>query len=165
MSLIDHLCQNRPKISHILQHSHNFSNQSAAIFNIIQYNEFKDKVNKAAPNGFMQKWGWELNSAQGIEPFFCYFNSSKKTIKYADFYFSVFNAVGDKCYLKYERSYIGNVRGVGPVEPFEAGSWNWDRATHYTSGDASEMRIVKLVITYMDGTTKTIPNSSIIYEN
>lgn len=148
-----------------IANNNNFSNQSAAIFNIIQYNEFKDKVNKAAPNGFMQKWGWELNSAQGIEPFFCYFNSSKKTIKYADFYFSVFNAVGDKCYLKYERSYIGNVRGVGPVEPFEAGSWNWDRATHYTSGDASEMRIVKLVITYMDGTTKTIPNSSIIYDN
>lgn len=148
-----------------IANNNSFSNQGAAIFNIIQYNEFKDKVYSVAPNGFMQRWGWELNSAQGIEPFFCYFNSSKKTIKYVDFYFSVFNAVGDKCYLKYERSYIGNVRGVGPVEPFEAGSWNWDRATHYTSGDATEMRIVKLVITYMDGTTKTLPNSSIIYEN
>ena len=148
-----------------IANNNNFSNQSAAIFNLIQYNEFKDKVYSIAPYGFMQKWGWELNSAQGIEPYFCFFNSSKKTIKYVDFYFSVFNAVGDKCYLKYERSYIGNVRGVGPVEPFESGSWNWDRATHYTSGDASEMRIVKLVITYMDGTTKTLPNSSIIYEN
>ena len=148
-----------------IANNNNFSNQSAAFFNLIQYNEFKDKVYKAAPNGFMQKWGWELNSAQGIEPYFCFFNSSKKTIKYVDFYFSVFNAVGDKCYLKYERSYIGNVRGVGPVEPFDSGSWNWDRATHYTSGDASEMRIVKLVITYMDGTTKTLPNSSIIYDN
>lgn len=143
----------------------NFSNQDAVIFNLIQYDEFKERVNRTAPNGFMQKWGWELNSAQGIEPFFCYFNSSKKTIKYVDFYFSVFNAVGDKCYLEYGRSYIGNVRGVGPVEPFEAGSWSWDRATHYTSGDASEMSIVRLVITYMDGTTKTIPNSSIIYDN
>lgn len=148
-----------------IANNNNFTNQSAAIFNLIQYNEFKDKIHSAAPNGFMQRWGWELNSAQGIEPYFCFFNSSKKTIKYVDFYFSVFNAVGDKCYLKYERSYIGNVRGVGPVEPFDSGSWNWDRATHYTSGDASEMRIVKLVITYMDGTTKTIPNSSIIYDN
>jgi hypothetical protein len=148
-----------------IANNNNFSNQSAAIFNLIQYNEFKDKIHSIAPNGFMQRWGWELNSAQGIEPYFCFFNSSKKTIKYVDFYFSVFNAVGDKCYLKYERSYIGNVRGVGPVEPFDSGSWNWDRATHYTSGDASEMRIVKLVITYMDGTTKTLPNSSIIYNN
>lgn len=148
-----------------IANNNNFSNQSAAIFNLIQYNEFKDKVNKVAPYGFMQRWGWELNSAQGIEPYFTFFNSSKKTIKYVDFYFNVYNAVGDKCYLKYERSYIGNVRGVGPVEPFEVGSWNWDRATHYTSGDASEMKIVKLVITYMDGATKTIPNTSIIYDN
>ena len=147
-----------------IANNNNFSNQGAAIFNIIQYNEFKDKVYSAAPNGFMQKWGWELNSAQGIEPFFTFFNSSKKTIKYVDFYFSVHNAVGDKCYLKYERSYVGNVRGVGPVEPFEAGSWNWDRATHYTSGDASEMRVVKVVITYMDKTVKTLTGNSLIFE-
>ena len=147
-----------------IANNNNFSNQGAAIFNIIQYNEFKDNVYSAAPNGFMQKWGWELNSAQGIEPFFTFFNSSKKTIKYIDFYFSVYNAVGDKCYLKYERSYVGNVRGVGPVEPFEAGSWNWDRATHYTSGDASEMRVVKVVITYMDKTVKTLTGNSLIFE-
>lgn len=148
-----------------IANNNNFNNQNAIIFNFIQYNEFKGKVYSVAPNGFMQKWGWQLNSAQGIEPYFSFYNSSKKTIKYVDLYFSVYNAVGDKCYLKYDRSYIGKIRGVGPVEPFEAGAWNWDRATHYTSGDASEMRIVKLVITYMDGTTKTLPNSSIIYEN
>lgn len=147
-----------------IANNNNFSNQGAAVFNLIQYNEFKNKVYSAAPNGFMQKWGWELNSAQGIEPFFTFFNSSKKTIKYIDFYFSVYNAVGDKCYLKFERSYVGNVRGVGPVEPFEAGSWNWDRATHYTSGDASEMRVVKVVITYIDNTIKTLTGNSLIFE-
>ena len=145
--------------------NNSFSNQAAVVFNLIQYNEFKDKVCKAAPNGFIQNWGWNLNSADGIEPYFKYFNTSKKTIKYVDFYFSVFNAVGDKCYLKYDRSYVGKVRGVGPVEPFDAGSWNWDRATHYTSGDASEMRIIKLVVTYMDGTVKTIPRDAIVYDN
>ena len=146
--------------------NHNsFSNQDAAIFNLIQYNEFKDNICKAAPNGFIQNWGWSLNSADGIEPYFCFFNTSKKAIKYVDFYFSVFNAVGDKCYLKYDRSYVGKVRGVGPVESFNSGSWNWDRATHYTSGDASEMRIIKLVVTYMDGTVKTIPKDAIVYDN
>lgn len=143
----------------------NTRNQDAAIVNLLEYNEFKEKVCKAAPNGFIENWGWHLNSADGIEPFFSYFNTSKKTIKYVDLYFSVFNAVGDRCYLKYNKSYIGNVRGVGPVEQFDSGSWNWDRATHYTSSDASEMRIVKLVITYMDGTTKTIPRESIIYDD
>jgi len=142
-----------------------FSTKNADVFNLVLYNEFKDKVMAAAPTGFMQKWGWNLNSAQGIEPYFSFFNTSKKTIKYVDFYFSIYNPVGDRCYLRYENSYIGNVRGVGPVEPFDSGSWAWDRATHYTSADASEMRIVKLVITYMDGTKKTIPNSSIIYDN
>ena len=107
-----------------IANNNSFTNQNATIFNGIKYLEFKDKVYSVAPNGFMQRWGWHLNSAYGIEPYFSFFNSSKKTIKYADLYFSVYNAVGDKCYLKYERSYIGNVRGVGPVEPFEAGSWN-----------------------------------------
>lgn len=148
-----------------IANNNTFSTQDAGVINAIQYIEFKDKINAKAPNGFMLKWGWELNSAQGIEPYFSFFNSSRKTIKYIDFYFSILNPVGDKCYLQYQRSYVGNVRGVGPVEPFDSGSWNWDRATHYTTGDASEMRIVKLVITYMDGKTKTIPNASIIYDD
>lgn len=148
-----------------IANNNKFSNLSADIINIIQYNEFKEKVYSVAPNGFIKNWGWKLNSAQGIEPNFTFFNSSKKTIKYVDLYFSLYNAVGDRCLLRFEGSYIGNVRGVGPVEPFEDGSWDWKRATHYTSADASEMRIVKLVITYMDGTTKTIPKDSIIYDN
>ena len=145
--------------------NNSFNCQNAAVLNIIHYNEFKDKICKVAPNGFIQEWGWELNSVQGIEPRFTYFNSTKKTIKYVDFYFSVYNPVGDKCYLKYDHSYIGHVRGVGPVEPFDSGTWDWENATHYTSGDASEMRIVKLIITYMNGTTKTLLGNSIIYDN
>ena len=148
-----------------LANHNNTKNQDAAIINLLQYNEFKQEICKVAPNGYMESWGWHLNTADGIEPHFTYYNTSKKTIKYIDFYFSVFNAVGDRCFLKYVKSYIGNVRGVGPVEPFESGSWSWSRATHYTSADASEMRIVKLVITYMDGTTRTIPRESILYAN
>ena len=84
-----------------------------------------------------------------------------KSIKYVDFYFSLYNAVGDKCYLKYSKSYTGSVRGVGPVESDCSGSWTWDRATHYTTADASEMRIVKIVITYMDKTVKTLIGNAI----
>ena len=148
-----------------IANNNKLSKQTAIVVNLIQYNEFKDKIHSAAPYGFIQDYGWELNTAQGIEPFFSFFNSSKKVIKYVDLYYSIFNAVGDKCFLKFGRSYIGNIRGVGPVEPFDVGSWKWERATDYTSADASQMKIVKLVITYMDGTVKTIPNSSIIYDN
>lgn len=142
-----------------------FTNANAERVNLYNYIQFTDEVAKLAPNGYIVDWGWNLNSADGIEPSFSYFNTSNKTIKYVDFYFSIYNAVGDKCILKYPRSYIGNVRGVGPVEPGNYSTWNWDRATHYTTGDASEMRINKIVITYMDKTVKTLTGNAIIYGN
>jgi len=140
------------------------SNKMADEYNYIRDKEFKSKVNTAAPNGFLLRWGCEFNSADGIEPYFTYYNSSRKSIKYVDLFFSIFNAVGDRCYLKYDRSYVGKIRGVGPVDSFTSGSWKWDIATHYTSGDAKDMKIVKLVITYMDGTVKTLTQQSIKYD-
>jgi len=147
-----------------IAHYDNFTNNGADIINLVNYNEFKSSIKKIAPNGFVRNWGWHLNSADGVEPNFTFFNTSDKTIKYVDFYFSLFNAVGDRCFLKYEKSYVGNVRGVGPVESFETGSWSWDRATHYTSGDASEMRVVKIIITYMDKTTRILTGNSLFFE-
>ena len=76
-----------------IANNNTFSTQDVGIFNAIQYSEFKDKIYAKAPNGFMLKWGWELNSAQGIEPYFSFFNSSRKTIKYIDFYFSILNGL------------------------------------------------------------------------
>lgn len=130
-----------------------------------RFEGFKKDVRKQAPYGFVKKWGWELNSAYGVEPYFTFYNTSDKTIKYVDFYFSLFNAVGDRCFLKYEKSYVGNVRGVGPVETFQTGAWSWDRATHYTSGDASEMKIVKVVITYVDKTKKVLTGNALLFDN
>lgn len=141
-----------------------FSNDSIEHDNALDFVSYVVKLTSIAPYGFILNWGWELNSADGIEPHFSYFNTSEKTIKYVDLYYSMYNDVGDKCYLKYDKSYIGKVRGVGPVEQFETGSWNWDRATHYTTPDATEMRIVKIVLTYMNGSTKTLTGNSIIFE-
>lgn len=138
-----------------------FTNSGAENINLYSYLKFKEDIIKEAPFGFVESWGWNLNSAYGVEPYFTYYNISKKTIKYVDFYFNLYNDVGDKCYLKYNKSYTGSVRGVGPVEPECSGSWTWDRATHYTTPDASEMRIVKIVITYMDKTVKTLTGNAI----
>lgn len=139
------------------------NNVDAGTINLYKYILFKDEIIKEAPFGFVERWGWELNSAYGVEPFFSYYNTSKKTIKYVDFYFNLYNDVGDKCYLKYNKSYTGSVRGVGPIETESSASWTWDRATHYTTADASEMRIVKIVITYMDKTVKTLTGNAIKY--
>ena len=141
-----------------------FTNDGAKTINLYNYMEFKSDILKEAPYGYVGNWGWEINSADGVEPYFSFYNTSEKTIKYVDFYFTLYNAVGDKCYLRYNKSYTGNVRGVGPVEPGNYGSWEWDRATHYTSADASEMRITKIVITYMDKTVRTLTGNAIKYE-
>ena len=141
-----------------------FSPDSIKLDNAVSYIKYAAEIKSIAPYGIMQSWGWELNSADGIEPYFSYFNTSEKTIKYIDLYFTMYNDVGDKCYLKYDKSYVGHVRGVGPVEEFCGSSWNWDRATHYTTPDATEMRIVKLVITYMNGSTKVLDRNHIIFE-
>lgn len=141
-----------------------FTNDEAKTINLYAYMKFKSDIMKEAPYGFVGNWGWNLNSADGVEPYFSFYNTSEKTIKYVDFYFSLYNAVGDRCYLRFEKSYTGHVRGVGPVEPGSLGSWEWDRATHYTSADASEMKITKIVITYMDKTVKTLTGNAIKYE-
>lgn len=141
-----------------------YTNHGAKMINLYTYLKFKSDIQKEAPYGFIGNWGWELNSADGVEPYFSFYNTSEKTIKYVDFYFSLYNAVGDRCYLKYDKSYTGHVRGVGPVEPGSLGSWEWDRATHYTSADASEMKITKVVITYMDKTVRTLTGNAIKYE-
>lgn len=133
--------------------------------NIYLLKDFIDKVKTSAPWGFIQNWGWNLNIAGGIEPYFSFFNTTDKVIKYVDLYFSIYNDVGDKCYLKYEKSYIGKIRGVGPVGQFDSASWNWEKATHYTSDDASEMKINKVIITYMDGTQKVLTGNMIKYGN
>lgn len=141
-----------------------FTNDEAKKINLYTYVKFKSDIQKEAPYGFIGNWGWNLNSADGVEPYFSFFNTSEKTIKYVDFYFSLYNAVGDRCYLRYDKSYTGHVRGVGPVEPGSFGSWEWDRATHYTSADASEMKITKIVITFMDKTVRTLTGNAIKYE-
>lgn len=139
------------------------TNSDAVKINYHGYRQYKAGIIKEAPYGFIENWGWNLNSADGVEPYFAYFNTSEKTIRYVDFYFNLYNAVGDKCYLKYNKSYTGSVRGVGPVKANESGSWSWERATHYTTADASEMKIVKIVITYMDKSVRTLTGNAIKY--
>ncbi len=76
-----------------------FTNDEAKKINLYTYVKFKSDIQKEAPYGFIGNWGWNLNSADGVEPYFSFFNTSEKTIKYVDFYFSLYNAVGDRCYF------------------------------------------------------------------
>ena len=142
-----------------------FTSQMADAINASNYAKFSSNVKTHVPYGYFSSWGWEKNIVDGIEIEFSFVNTYSKTLKYIDFSFSVYNAVGDICRLKLNDSTIGKVRGVGPIEPMETGHWNWDKATHYTTGDATEMKIVKVVLTYMDGSTKTLTGNMIITDD
>ena len=83
-------------------------------------------------------------------------NTSSKTIKYIKVYWTVKNDVGDV-------RGSGSFSGTGPVESMSSASWNWDYSSYYVKGDASKMRITKVVITYMNGTVKTLTGDSIIF--
>lgn len=113
-------------------------------------------VEAKAPNGYFNDWGWD--SEYGSVSFhFRYTNTNKKTIKYIEVFWVITNGVGDV-----RRS--GSFRGTGPLEFLESASWNWDYSSYYVAGDASEMNITKVIITYMNGTKVTIPKNKIQYD-
>lgn len=144
------------------KHNPKITPESAKVINEQRYRDFCEKLREKTPYGFITDFGANFNSVNGVEPYFEFFNTNKKTIKYIEFFFSVYNAVNDLCYLDHKP--IGSVKGVGPVESFNPSVWSWNRATHYTSGDANYIRITKIVLTYMDGTTKTLSGDSIVID-
>lgn len=114
-------------------------------------------IREAFPNGVISEWNW--NDEYGMVTFGAtYFNSSSQTIKYIEFHFVIYNDVKD-------RRGAGSFKGTGPVEPWDAGSWEWDRSHYFVSGDATKMKIVKVIITYMNGTKKVLTGDSIKYLN
>lgn len=114
-----------------------------------------DILKKKAPYGYFANWSWD-NEYGCITFKFTYMNTNPKTIKYIKVYWTVKNDVGDV-------RGSGSFSGTGPVESMSSGSWNWDYSSYYVKGDASKMRITKVVITYMNGTYKTLTGDSIIF--
>lgn len=114
-------------------------------------------VRKVAPHGYVRDWGWHTNSADGISPWFSYYNASKKTIKYITFYMTFENPVGDPCYDRITRAREVSVRGIGPVEEGTTGYWEWSEyepVAYIRNADAANLK--KILIEYMDGTKYTL---------
>lgn len=109
------------------------------------------KVRAKAPNGYFEDWGW--NDEYGAITFhFKYTNTNKNTIKYIEVFWVVTNDVGDV-------RKTGSFRGTGPLEEWETASWNWDHSMYYVAGDATNMNITKVIITYMNGSKVTVPKN------
>lgn len=98
----------------------------------------------------------------GVTAKFEVFNPTNKTIKYVTFYVSGINAVGDKVYNIRQQSYVSEFRGVGPIKSKESASYEWEYA--WFTDVVETLKIVKIKIQYMDGSTKnvTIPKSIIL---
>lgn len=105
-------------------------------------------IRKELPWGFIADWDW--NDEYGMVTFDATFvNTSAKTIKYIEFHFVITNDVND-------RRGSGVFKGTGPVEEWDRVRWSWDSSHYWVSGDASNMRITKVVLTYMDGSKKIL---------
>lgn len=125
------------------------------------YDLFTESITK---QGYFENVGFDLNSVGGINPYFAFTNTNDKTVKYIEISFNVYNTVNDKCKDQYSNSYTFSLKGVGPIEKFEKAVFSWadNPATHYTSYDASYMKIIKARITYMDNSIVTISGKDII---
>lgn len=113
------------------------------------YDSYTESMTKY---GYFDNVGFELNSVGGINPYFTFTNTNDKVVKYVEVFFNVYNAVNDKCKDKYSNSYTFTLKGVGPIKKFQKAVFDWTNnpATHYTSYDASYIKISKVRITYMD---------------
>ena len=52
------------------------TNSDATKVNLYRYIQYKTEIKKEAPYGFVESWGWDLNSADGVEPYFFYYNTA-----------------------------------------------------------------------------------------
>ena len=119
-----------------------------------QYLEYQDYVDywkqlkKIAPFGYVNEWSWD-NEYSMVTFNIRYTNTNSKTIKYLTVYFKITNDVGDI-------RKTGYFQGTGPLKEGETASWDWDSSSYFTAGDASQMSITKIVLTYMNGTKQVV---------
>lgn len=118
-----------------------------------QYNDYMQTLKREAPYGYVD--GWEWNNEYSMLTFnFRFVNTNPKTIKYITVYFKITNDVGDV-------RKTGYFRGTGPLAEGESASWDWDSSSYFLAGDATQMDITKIVLTYMNGSRQTLSGKTL----
>ena len=131
------------------------TSETAREMNSYYLSRYVEQVKKAAPSGLFVDWGWDADySMVTFEMEFL--NLDKRTIKYLDVYWNLYNDVDD---LRGS----GHFKGTGPVEQYQTGSWEWDSSMYFVAGDASWMKFTKVIITYMNGQKQVLTGKKIIY--
>jgi hypothetical protein len=116
--------------------------------NYVNGTKYLSQLRRMAPYGFVKTWSWDDEYSM-VTFNLGYTNTNPKTIRYISVYFKITNDVGDvRC--------TGVFRGTGPVKQWDSASWDWDSSSYFVSGDASKMRITKIVLTWMNGKQQVV---------
>jgi hypothetical protein len=111
-------------------------------------NNYLHRIQNCAPYGYFDGWGWDDEYSM-LTFHFNYVNTNPKTIRYITVYFKITNDVGDV-------RQTGYFKGTGPLKQWESANWSWDNSMYFVSGDASNMNITKVVLTWMNGKTQVV---------
>ena len=123
------------------------------MLNSLAYNDYLDAINAAAPNGFIDTWEWLIEDS--LVTFKCqYMNLNEKTIKHMDIHFNLIDSESNVM-LK------GILKSDCDIAYMTSGELNWPKTTYKVEEEGLNMSIVKLVITYSDGTKKTLTGDMI----
>lgn len=132
-------------------------NDLAGFLDYNYFQEYLSKLQGKAPYGYFDGWSW--NDEYGTVTFKCtYQNTNKWTIKYIDVYWVVTNDVNDV-------RGSGHFKGTGPVKYLHGASWDWDSSYYFVGGDATNMSIRKVIITYMNGRQKVLTKNMIKFNS
>lgn len=103
------------------------------------------------------------DSAGGLYLYVNFTNNSPKTIKYIRVSFTFYNAVNDPIVLQYKTSEVLTGEMVGPFatgEGISDLSQGWGKFYNWT---IDSVKLVKIQIEYMDGTTETLTGKDLEY--
>jgi hypothetical protein len=82
------------------------------------------------------------------------YNSTKKTIKYVTFTVVGLNAVGDPVRGGFRGSTAAMLRGIGPIEPEEIGTYSKDYM--WMTDIVESFRVSNIKVEYTDGSSKVV---------
>lgn len=88
---------------------------------------------------------------------FSFLNTSNKTIKYITINFSGYNAVDDP--VPSRGKTLLTRKGIGPIEPFETGSYDFEYVWFTDIVDYSKVR--SILVQYTNGTSKTYTGDAV----
>ncbi len=96
------------------------------------------------------------NSVGGVDVRTVWKNTSDKTIKYASFLWTPYNAVGDPVYCTIARESEKGGRVTGPVKPGETRGYREIWSAMWYNNTIKKATLDKIELEYMDGSTDTI---------